>query len=370
MSRVWLALAAVIQRRHLWIIGVTVVALLVLAPGIPRLRFKSSQDALVSSSSQVYRDSLAYQREFGGEPMLVLFEGDVLSLLSPPNVDTLAALEAELRARDDVFTVVSPLTALRAAADQSPLQGELAVTRLTADQDAAAKAARDQAAAQGLAPAAQEEAAAAARQRVADEFLARRQSDAERLGQVGETVPENSRFVEFVLLEADGSVRPEMRGLIFDREHSLMVVRMVGNLSIDEQAEAAGQVVDVVRRYHFQGLEVLPSGPAVLIKEINDRMRSSMLQMAGIVVGIMVLVLSFLFRVRWRLLSLPIVLVGIIPAFGLMGYLSLPLTMVTISGLPILIGLGVDFAIQFHNRFEEETHRRESASVALQESLL
>src|SRR3990172_2039450 len=46
-----------------------------------------------------------------------------------------------------------------------------------------------------------------------------------------------------------------------------------------------------------------------------------------------------------------------------MGYLSLPLTMVTMSGLPILIGLGVDFAIQFHNRFEEETHLRESASA-------
>src|SRR3990172_793994 len=53
-----------------------------------------------------------------------------------------------------------------------------------------------------------------------------------------------------------------------------------------------------------------------------------------------------------------------------MGYLSLPLTMVTISGLPILIGLGVDFAIQFHNRFEEEASVAPEAGLALRESLV
>jgi hypothetical protein len=52
-----------------------------------------------------------------------------------------------------------------------------------------------------------------------------------------------------------------------------------------------------------------------------------------------------------------VVLVGSVWAFGLMGFLGIPLTMVTISGLPILIGLGMDFAIQMHSRFEEESER-------------
>src|SRR3990172_5234223 len=190
MNRVWLELASLIRGRYLWIIGVTVVALVVLALGIPRLRFKSSQDAIVSSSSQVYQDSLAYQREFGGDPMLVLFEGDVLPLLSPANLGTLQALEGELRARPDVFTVVSPLTVLEGAVVQLPLQQELAAARLAADPEAAADEARgegggragpgraadgeaagkgagERAVAEGLAPAAQEDAAAAARQQVA-----------------------------------------------------------------------------------------------------------------------------------------------------------------------------------------------------------
>src|SRR4029078_13418277 len=45
-------------------------------------------------------------------------------------------------------------------------------------------------------------------------------------------------------------------------------------------------------------------------------------------------------------------------------------TMVTISGLPILIGLGVDFAIQIHSRIEEETFASGSAEAGLDRALL
>jgi GTP:adenosylcobinamide-phosphate guanylyltransferase len=51
------------------------------------------------------------------------------------------------------------------------------------------------------------------------------------------------------------------------------------------------------------------------------------------------------------------------------GLVGLDLTMVTISGLPILIGLGVDFAIQFHNREEEEFAKTGHADTALKRAL-
>src|SRR4030043_17606 len=98
-------------------------------------------------------------------------------------------------------------------------------------------------------------------------------------------------------------------------------------------------------------------------------MRSNLINMAALATLLMIVGLSLVFRARWRVLSLPIVLAGCIWAFGLMGFLSLPLTMVTISGLPILIGLGVDFAIQFHSRFDEEMNRAGSRSQALKASL-
>ena len=301
--------------------------------------------------------------------MLALFEGDVRRLLSPPNVDTLRRLEADLQSRSDVGTVVSPLTVVQLAADQFSLQQELALSALAGRQAQAAATAREQAAAQGLPLEAQDQAARQASDAVGAEFAQQRQADALRLAGVGELTLNNPAFVDFILFDEKGNVRPELQNVITDPQHALMVVRLAGNMSIDEQAAAAGQIVKTVRATNFEGLDVLPSGPAVLIKEINDSMRDSMVRMAVLATVIMAAVLSFLFPVRWRPLSLPVVLVGCVWAFGLMGLLGLPLTMVTISGLPILIGLGVDFAIQFHSRFDEETHRQPNAASALRESL-
>ncbi|MCH8994279.1 MAG: RND family transporter, partial [Chloroflexi bacterium] len=165
---------------------------------------------------------------------------------------------------------------------------------------------------------------------------------------------DNPKFIDFLIFNEAGAVRPEFEGLFPDTEHALMVVRLNGNMTFDEQGDAAAQAVELVGTHNFEGFEVIPSGPTILLKEINDTMRESMAIMAVLAVAIMIIVLLLIFRARWPLLSLGVVLVGNVWAFGLMGYVGIPLTMVTISGLPILIGLGVDFAIQMHSRYEEE----------------
>ena len=68
----------------------------------------------------------------------------------------------------------------------------------------------------------------------------------------------------------------------------------------------------------------------------------------------MAIVLWLIFKVRWRLLPLLAVLLGVLWSFSLLGLIGIDLSLVTIAGLPILIGLGIDFAIQVHNRIEEE----------------
>jgi len=87
---------------------------------------------------------------------------------------------------------------------------------------------------------------------------------------------------------------------------------------------------------------------------VNDGTRKGIATTGAFAVVVMGVILLLVFRARWRVLVLPIVLLGTIWSFGTFGYLRIPLTMVTISGLPILIGLGVDFAIQVHSRYEEE----------------
>ena len=79
-----------------------------------------------------------------------------------------------------------------------------------------------------------------------------------------------------------------------------------------------------------------------------------MLTLGAIAVAIMIVILLLFFNVRWRLLPLAVILIGVIWAFGLAGYLGIPLTIVTIAGLPVMLGIGIDYAIQMHARVEEE----------------
>ena len=66
---------------------------------------------------------------------------------------------------------------------------------------------------------------------------------------------------------------------------------------------------------------------------------------------------------------LPVVLLGIIYTFGAMGYIGISLSMVSMAAFPILIGVGIDYAIQFHNRLEEELHKSESKERAVVETI-
>lgn len=54
------------------------------------------------------------------------------------------------------------------------------------------------------------------------------------------------------------------------------------------------------------------------------------------------------------MISLGFVLIGLIWTFGFMGWVGIPITLATMATLPIIIGLGTDFGVQFHNRYEEE----------------
>jgi len=84
--------------------------------------------------------------------------------------------------------------------------------------------------------------------------------------------------------------------------------------------------------------------------------------MVGLAILIMIIVLSLVFKVKWKMLSLGIILISVIATLGFMGILSVPITMVSMAVFPILIGLGIDYSIQFHNRYEEEKSVKKTIS--------
>ena len=351
---IWTSLSAAVTRhpgRVVVAVGATVAAL---AVGLPQLEFVTGQETMVDPGAEVSRVNERYQDTFGGEPMLVLLSGDIRAIAGREALAEVRALEEDLRASGEFPAVVGPASALDFAAGQLAVAPDLITAATERDAAAAAAAARSAAAADGRTAAEQDEDAAVAEadlRAARDELVA---GELTRLTAAGEQTLDNPAFVDFLLFGPDGEIRPAMGDNFLDEEHALLLVRLPGNASIDDQARAADVVDDIVARHQVPGVDVLASGPPVLLAEINDYLRGGMATLGALAVGVMALLLVLVFRVRWRLLPLAVVTVGVVGAFGAVGLAGIPLTLVTISGLPILLGLGVDFAIQMHNRYEEE----------------
>ena len=72
----------------------------------------------------------------------------------------------------------------------------------------------------------------------------------------------------------------------------------------------------------------------------------------------MILTMGVLFAyVRYRFMPVLLVALGLVTSLGLMGLAGIQLNMAVVGAFPVLIGLGIDYAIQFHARFDEEARK-------------
>jgi len=337
MKRIWQLIADVLIHRPMAVLAVGALLTGGLALGLPRLDFETSEEAMISPESDVFRENVRYQRAFGGEAMLVLYTGDLTTITNAGNLARLDAIERELRGTAQFTSIIGPLTALRFAQNQLAIAPELLMR------------AAGREGGEGVA-----------------DIMA---IEMERLAAAGPQRLDNPAFVDFLVHGPDGEIRASMRDAFPDEGHALLIARVVGNATVDALGEASVTVKDIVNKIPLDGVQSLATGPPTLLKDINDYLQGGMATLGLIAVVVMILILGALFRVRWRLLSLASVAAGTIWAFGALGLLGVPLSLVTVSGLPILIGLGVDFSIQVHNRVDEELGTGATASAAVRRTM-
>jgi hypothetical protein len=113
-------------------------------------------------------------------------------------------------------------------------------------------------------------------------------------------------------------------------------------------------VTKIISAAHFENVTTITTGVPALLKTINDYLKHGIIVLALLAGVIMMTILLLSFTVRWRLLAFAIVAIGLVWGFGLVGYFGVPLTLATIAALPVLLGVGMDYAIQMHSRIEEE----------------
>jgi hydrophobe/amphiphile efflux-3 (HAE3) family protein len=345
----WLALNAGKHAVYVSLIGLLIT--LVLGYGITKLDFATGQDSYLNKDDQVYIDNVRYQELFGGQAILVLFtmqDGQTINdLMSPDNQEQMDAIAAELKSRPElVVSVVSPKVALEWTDN---------LIQRTPDGSIAASA-PESAAGLSLLHALEDD--------PTPEGKAARQEDSlttlSRLNAIppADRVMTNPTWIDFLLYDNHDEIRLAQQPVFPDREHAQMIVRLIGNAGIEQEGDGALFVRDTVDRAvangAFANTDVTVTGASYFLKDINDYLRGGMLQLGAIAVVVMAIILLLLFHVRWRLLPLAVILVGVIWAFGLAGYVGIPLTLVTIAGLPVMLGIGIDYAIQMHARVEEE----------------
>jgi hydrophobe/amphiphile efflux-3 (HAE3) family protein len=318
--------------------------------GLRQLDFATGQDSYLNPDSQIALDNVEFQEDFGGEAIVVLFRGaegrDVSDLFEGDNLEQLRRVEQELREIPEVYAVVSPLTSLTWS---DRIVGEGVGT------DALLSALEREPTEEGK----------AARQADIEVTLA-------RLAGVpaDERVLDNPAWIDFLLFDNTGftvddgtvvappdderTVRLSLRSTFADLDTAVGGVLIEGNADLDELSAGTDAAVEIMASAELDGFEIVTTGSPVYLGAINDYLQGGMLTLGAAALLLMAVVLLLMFRVRWRLLPLLAVLIGVVWAFAILGLVGIDLSLVTISGLPILIGVGIDFAIQVHNRVEEE----------------
>ncbi len=165
-------------------------------------------------------------------------------------------------------------------------------------------------------------------------------------------LPTEEATLHYLAYEND-QIKPLFDGVVVDDKTMMMQIVFNGESSNEEKSAVIDRVTTYVDDHAAGQFDVTVTGKPVLDLSMRSSMQESMQLMILMAVGLMVIVLLLIFKVKWRVFPLLIVLLATVATIGFMGWVNVPITMVSMAVFPILIGLGIDYAIQFQNRYHE-----------------
>jgi len=347
------------------LLAVTALVAVAAAVGATQLPTDAGVDTLVDSDSATAQATERVREDFGEEPIVVLARGELPQLILSDNLFKLLRLEGclsgkvpkgaesipgpctELAEMEAVEFLTGPGTFL----NESVVQIDNQLRRLAENVPA-------------------------------DRFREYLLAVATKYGITSAPSITNEDFVAtvvFDLARPRGTPKARLSYLFPNAKSAQIVIRLKPGLSDAERRRAIGlieaAVEDTTPReackqggkpapcFELEGGSYVVSGAPVVIDGVADALKDALLLLFAIAVAVMALVLFLVFKTRWPLLPLAIALMAAAITFGLLALVGGSLTMASIAALPILIGLAVDYAIQFQARFDE-TGSAEKAAMA------
>jgi hydrophobe/amphiphile efflux-3 (HAE3) family protein len=312
MQRLFKKLGVFIEDRRTPIIIVCLILVAAAIAGALLLEMCFGTSTFVDSKSQVYQDYERFTQNFSCDVIAVLVSGDDMSqVLQPDNLAAMETVANEMSANENVTSVIDPTFYLKQAMAQMT----------------------------GTA-----------------------------------VLPQDETIIQGIIMDPEtGQVRSEFGSVLPDDNHALIAVTIRGGLSTAEQEDLVDATTAAVDAAGFVDVETVVTGMPVILTKILGLLGSNLIYMFALAIALMLIILVLVFSVRgffaWRWLPLGVVLIAIVYTFGAMGVLSIPITIVSMAVFPIVIGLGVDYAIQFHNRYDEEGLRGTSIGDAIVNSV-
>jgi uncharacterized protein len=385
-------IVGVVTRRPL--IVLTITALLALGGAALALRLEPSAatETLVDRGSDSFQATERFKQDFGDEAVLVLVRGKLANTVLTDDLGRLLSLEgclggnippddlrrelarhrrdpkqglpavcgeiAELRPAKVVF---GPATFINTSVNE--IVGEIG-RRTQANQrqaQRAANAARRLSRRRGDPPAEQRRLAQAAFDAVSAQLVQQMIADGLRYGLSGIPRIDDPAFVARLVFGTTTDTPKSRFAYLFPSRNAAMVtIRLRPDLSDAERRRAIDLIRTATEERIFRprrGGEYIVTGVPVVSEGLAEAVQDSIFVLLGAALLLMAATLALVFRSRLRLLPLLLALAASAMTFGALYLAGGDLTMASIAVLPVLIGLAVDYAIQFQARFDEEAAR-------------
>jgi uncharacterized protein len=389
-SRLLANIAAAAARRARVVLAVAFVLALGGAALALSLRPTAATDTLVSSSSATYRATQRYYRAFGEEPIVVLVKGNLQQLVLSSDIERLAGLEGclsgnvplsaltdeggfngpcgQLARAKTVKVVFGPGTFLSEAAEQSDqlLTAETHQAEAQAEQEE--KLVARAALARGLPAARARELGEQAHKLMMGDFQSSFVTQALEYGLTERPSIENKSFVSDVVFDSTkraGTPKSRFAYLFPSPDAALVSVRLRSGISEAQRTRTIALIRQAVAMPQWRlthGESYLVTGEPVIVADLTSSITHSLELLLIAVLIVMAGTLGLVFGGRPRLLPLALALLAAALTFGALAAVGAPLTMASIAVLPVLVGLAVDYAIQFQARVQEHSDEHGQAA--------
>jgi hydrophobe/amphiphile efflux-3 (HAE3) family protein len=349
-----------------------------------RLEPSAAPDTLVDRSSASFREDERFRRQFGDEAVVVLVKGDLKRTLLTSDLGRLLRLEGCLSGnvpRRALARLPAPCTDIAGLRPAKVVYGPGTFVNTAAGQitdqflarrranrreaERLAEAARRASARRGDPRRRQERLARIARGAKESEFARDSLALALRYGLTGLPSIDNAEFVSTLVFDSRagraGVPKSRFSYLFPGPDAALIQARLRPDLT-EGQRDRAIELIEAAARSPElrprRGASYVVTGVPVVVKGLASAVERSIVVLLVAAVLVMAATLALVFRTRMRLLPLALALGASAMTFGALSLAGGSLTMASIAVLPVLIGLAVDYAIQFQARFDEARSRR------------